>query len=276
MDNSKEEKKDEESVPDIIAKQKSAVVTFGPTGSFGYAAVSPLSACTTLGWWSNWPSEEIPSPESTDAAQVQKQLKQRHGTWKDPIIQKCISASNTSSVYPLWTTPKLPHWGKGGCVLLGDAAHTLQATSGQVSFRQSKEGLLEDELLFFFFPHKDLVADSSVKLIQGAAQALEDSVTFSLLLTHYLSESLQEEKTSLDDLDFDDDNDQKPASSHALAQSIDSATKALYSLRHERVANIKTQTRNLYFGRRKITSLWWEYTYYCFLFLVTNFPRIGK
>ncbi|EMF09450.1 FAD/NAD(P)-binding domain-containing protein [Sphaerulina musiva SO2202] len=239
MDNSKEKKKDEESVPDIIAKQKSAVVTFGPTGSFGYAAVSPLSACTTLGWWSNWPSEEIPSPESTDAAQVQKQLEQRHGTWKDPIIQKCISASNTSSVYPLWTTPKLPHWGKGGCVLLGDAAHTLQATSGQ-----------------------------------GAAQALEDSVTFSLLLTHYLSESLQEEETSLDD--FDDDDDQRSTSSHALAQSIDSATKALYELRHERVANIKTQTRNLYFGRRKITTLWWEYTYYCFLFLVTNFPRIGK
>lgn len=114
-----------------------------------------------------------------------------------------------------------------------------------------------------------------VKLIQGAAQALEDSVTFSLLLTHYLSKSVQEEKTSLDDFD-DDDDDQRPASSHALAQSIDSATKALYELRHERVANIKTQTRNLYFGRRKITSLWWEYTYYCFLFLVTNFPRIGK
>lgn len=112
-----------------------------------------------------------------------------------------------------------------------------------------------------------------VKLIQGAAQALEDSVTFSLLLTHYLSKSVQEEETSLDD--FDDDG-QRPASSHALAQSIDSATKALYELRHERVANIKTQTRNLYFGRRKITSLWWEYTYYCFLFLVTNFPRIGK
>lgn len=129
-------------------------------------------------------------------------------------------------------------------------------------------------LFFSFFPHKDLAADSSVKLIQGAAQALEDSVTFSLLLTHYLSKSVQEEETSLDD--FDDDDDQKPASTHALAQSIDSATKALYSLRHERVANIKTQTRNLYFGRRKITSLWWEYTYYCFLFLVTNFPRIGK
>lgn len=134
-------------------------------------------------------------------------------------------------------------------------------------FPSIEEGSLKTNS--FFFPHKDLAADSSVELIQGAAQALEDSVTFSLLLTHYLSESLQEEETSLDD-------GQRPASSHALAQSIDSATKALYELRHERVANIKTQTRNLYFGRRKITSLWWEYTYYCFLFLVTNFPRIGK
>lgn len=134
-------------------------------------------------------------------------------------------------------------------------------------FPSIEEGSLKTNS--FFFPHKDLAADLFVNLIQGAAQALEDSVTFSLLLTHYLSESLQEEETSLDD-------GQRPASSHALAQSIDSATKALYSLRHERVANIKTQTRNLYFGRRKITSLWWEYTYYCFLFLVTNFPRIGK
>lgn len=140
-------------------------------------------------------------------------------------------------------------------------------------FPSIEEGSLK--MNSFFFPHKDLAADSSFEPIQGAAQALEDSVAFSLLLTHYLSKSVQEEKTSLDDFDNDDD-DQRTTSSHALAQSIDSATKALYELRHERVANIKNQTRNLYFGRRKITSLWWEYTYYCFLFLVTNFPSIGK
>lgn len=124
-----------ENLPDIITKRRSVVVTFGPKGSFGYASIAPHST-RTLGWWSNWPTDE-PLPSMMTASEVRQQLEQRHGSWEDPVIQKCISEARTETVYPLWTTPKLPHWGEAGCVLLGDAAHTLQATSGQVSRRQN-------------------------------------------------------------------------------------------------------------------------------------------
>lgn len=210
-----------EDLPEVISKQGSVVVTFGPTGSFGYAAAAPLSQ-RRLGWWSNWPTDEPPISSYTDAHEVRRQLEARHSTWADPIIQKCISESSTDRVYPLWTTPHLPHWGQKGCVLLGDAAHTLQATSGQ-----------------------------------GAAQALEDTVTFSLLLARSLAKLPSDPSTS------------------QTAQAIDAASKGLYELRHERVANIKSRARNLYFGRRQARNVFWEYLYYCFLFAVTNFPVIG-
>ncbi|PIA96008.1 hypothetical protein CB0940_10853 [Cercospora beticola] len=210
-------------MPEAITKHRSVVVTFGPTGSFGYAAAAPLSQ-QTLGWWSNWPTECPPRSNQVDALEVQKQLQMRHGTWKDPIIQKCIATSSTDRVYPLWTTPTLPHWGERGCVLLGDAAHSLQATSGQ-----------------------------------GAAQAIEDSVTFSLLLCKLIERaSIKHDRT------------------YAVEQSVDAAIRGLYELRHERVARIKIRARNLYFGGRQARNLYWEVIYYCFLLLVTRWPLLGR
>lgn len=55
--------------------------------------------------------------------------------------------------YATYTTPELPHWHIGGrAILIGDAAHALQPSSGQ-----------------------------------GASQALEDAETLALVLAHYLS-----------------------------------------------------------------------------------------
>jgi 2-polyprenyl-6-methoxyphenol hydroxylase-like FAD-dependent oxidoreductase len=54
--------------------------------------------------------------------------------------------------YPTWTTAPLPTWQRNGrAVLIGDAAHALQPSSGQ-----------------------------------GASQALEDSEALARLLAHYL------------------------------------------------------------------------------------------
>ncbi|PPJ52665.1 hypothetical protein CBER1_10890 [Cercospora berteroae] len=210
-------------MPEAITKHHSVVVTFGPTGSFGYAAAAPLSQ-QNVGWWSNWPTEHPPTSSQLNALEVQKQLLARHGNWQDPVIQQCIAASSTDRVYPLWTTPTLPHWGERGCVLLGDAAHSLQATSGQ-----------------------------------GAAQAIEDSVTFSLLLCRLI------ERASI-----------KHDMTCAVEQSVDAAARGLYELRHERVARIKTRARNLYFGGRQSKNFYWEALYYCFLFLVTRWPLLGR
>ncbi|TRX91790.1 hypothetical protein FHL15_007343 [Xylaria flabelliformis] len=57
------------------------------------------------------------------------------------------------SLYLTVVTPPLPTWERGGCVLVGDAAHALQPSSGQ-----------------------------------GASMALEDCEALALLLRHYLPE----------------------------------------------------------------------------------------
>lgn len=198
------------------------VFTFGPTGSFGYCCAAPLPQ-RKLGWWSNWGTPNIPDGNVVEPEEIRKQLQERHGRWKDPVIQNIIKNMTTDRVYPIWTTPDLPHWGESGAVLLGDAAHTLQATSGQ-----------------------------------GAAQALEDSVTFSLLLSHYIT------KTETADSDF------------TVEDAINLAAKGLYEIRNPRVAMIRSRARNLYLTNKRINNIIIEYLYYCFIYLWTNFPIISK
>ena len=209
-------------VPDAITKHKSMVFTFGPTGSFGYCSAAPLSQ-RKLGWWSNWGMENMPNHNVVDPEEIRRQLQERHGSWKDPIIQSIIRNMKTDRIYPIWTTPDLPHWGTRGAILLGDAAHTLQATSGQ-----------------------------------GAAQALEDGVTFSLLLSHFISKV----DTAGSDL--------------TTEKGIELTAKALYEIRNPRVAAIKARARNIYVTNKRIDNIVVEYLYYCFIYIWTNFPIIGQ
>lgn len=137
-------------LPETITKESSMVFTFGPTGSFGYCSAAPLIE-GKIGWWSNWGSSQIPTNNMRDSAQIRAELQQRHSKWHDPTIRHIVSTATTAVIYPIWTTPELPLWSRKGAIILGDAAHTLQATSGQ-----------------------------------GACQALEDSVAFCLFLCHYL------------------------------------------------------------------------------------------
>ena len=74
--------------------------------------------------------------------------------WKDPVIHDILEKASVESIYPTWTTPLLPNWGTNGVVLVGDAAHGLQPTSGQ-----------------------------------GSSQSFEDGHTFTLLLKHYLDKA---------------------------------------------------------------------------------------
>ena len=138
-------------MPASVTDLKSMVFTFGPAGSFGYCSAAPLEQ-RSLSWWSNWGSPVMPTSNLENASIIKEKLCDRHATWHDAFIHTIIAQSTTDRVYPVWTTPNLPHWGQRGAVLLGDAAHTLQATSGS-----------------------------------GANQALEDAVIFSLLLSHYVT-----------------------------------------------------------------------------------------
>ncbi|KAL3954957.1 hypothetical protein ACCO45_010520 [Purpureocillium lilacinum] len=96
-------------------------------------------------------SQSPPTPGNLDRAAVTAQLRERHQSWKDPVIQKILQSLTVENMYPTWTIPPLPTWERDGVVLVGDAAHALPSTSGQ-----------------------------------GSSQALEDVEAFTLLLSHHL------------------------------------------------------------------------------------------
>lgn len=102
-------------------------------------------------WWSTCESLNPPSETRISIPEMQTQLRSRHGNWKEPLIHSIIEKADVEHIYPVWTTPWLPYWGQNGVVLVGDAAHALQPTSGQ-----------------------------------GSSQALEDAKTLSLCLTRYI------------------------------------------------------------------------------------------
>ncbi|KAL8635735.1 MAG: hypothetical protein Q9228_006804 [Teloschistes exilis] len=137
-------------------------VTFGAHGFFGYGAstVAPQSnhfaMCTAprgdeAVWWSTYETTDAPDTRNFDKEDILRQLKARHGGWKDPTIKQIVDEAVIDSVYPTYITPELPTWQTRGLVLVGDAAHAMQPSSGQ-----------------------------------GAAQGLEDAQVLSMLLAHYL------------------------------------------------------------------------------------------
>jgi 2-polyprenyl-6-methoxyphenol hydroxylase-like FAD-dependent oxidoreductase len=129
---------------------KAMVFTFGPKGFFGY---SPSSASESM-WWSTVQADDLPDESRISLTDLRTQLKQHHGNWKDPFIQDIIMEAQVDHVYPCWTTPELPRWSQDGLILVGDAAHALNPTSGQ-----------------------------------GSSQALEDAKTLSMCLSRFLAGS---------------------------------------------------------------------------------------
>ncbi|KAL8631482.1 hypothetical protein Q9189_002811 [Teloschistes chrysophthalmus] len=137
-------------------------VTFGAHGFFGYGAstVAPQSnhfaMCTApkgdeAVWWSTYETTDVPDTRNFDKEDILRQLRTRHAGWKDPTIKQIVDEAVIDSIYPTYITPELPTWHMRGLVLVGDAAHAMQPSSGQ-----------------------------------GAAQGLEDAQIFSMLLAHYL------------------------------------------------------------------------------------------
>jgi 2-polyprenyl-6-methoxyphenol hydroxylase-like FAD-dependent oxidoreductase len=146
---------------------------FGGNGFFGYfysnsdpssphrdPAFHVSEPGELVAWWSTYALDECPEdPQAIDREDVARQLRERHSSWQDPVIQTIIhSGVQIDSVYPTWTSPELPTWERDGVILVGDAAHALPPTSGQ-----------------------------------GSSQALEDVEALALFLSHYLRESYQGE-----------------------------------------------------------------------------------
>lgn len=123
---------------------------FGPQGFFGYSAASDKK----LMWWSTSEATAEPDRSVVRTDDLKSTLQQVHEKWTDSVVRELIGQAQVDSIYPTWTIDNLPTWSADGLVILGDAAHALQPTSGQ-----------------------------------GSSQALEDSKTFTLLLKHYVRES---------------------------------------------------------------------------------------
>lgn len=105
-------------------------------------------------WWSTYETSTLPQTGDIDKSAIKDELIKRHQHWRDPLIQSIVAHAEIQSIYPTWVLGELPHWGDQGIVLVGDAAHAMDPTTGQ-----------------------------------GASQALEDSKTLSLLLAECLKKS---------------------------------------------------------------------------------------
>ncbi|KAL8768228.1 MAG: hypothetical protein Q9209_005457 [Squamulea sp. 1 TL-2023] len=136
------------------------IVTFGSHGFFGYgpSTVAPQSnhfaECTApMGdeavWWSTYESKDLPDTRRLDRQDIRRQLKERHAGWKDPVVRKTVDEAVIDSVYPTWIMPDLPTWHTRGIVLVGDAAHAMQPSSGQ----GASQGLEDAQVLSMFLAH---------------------------------------------------------------------------------------------------------------------------
>lgn len=107
-------------------------VVFGANGFFGYGYSSSDERDTRkpgkeAAWWSTYTLAECPKDwRRIDRDDAKRQLEERHRTWKNEVIQRILDDVQIENVYPTFTTPDLPTWEAGGCVLVGDSAHALQ------------------------------------------------------------------------------------------------------------------------------------------------------
>lgn len=111
-------------------------------------------------WWSTRESDD-PEKKAIDVDELMEQVRNTHKGWTDPVVTDLLGKVSCDSVYPTWTIGKLPTWGEHGLVMVGDAAHALQPTSGQ-----------------------------------GSSQGLEDSKTLGLLMKHYVGKAVENGSSS--------------------------------------------------------------------------------
>lgn len=115
-------------------------MVLGRNGFFGYGysdtSPSQLGKHGDKGiWWSTYSLKSCPTDWRTiDVEDIKDQLRSRHGEWKNSSVRNIVMDEKLdlkSALYPTFTVPLLPTWIAGNCVLVGDAAHALQPSSGQ-------------------------------------------------------------------------------------------------------------------------------------------------
>jgi 2-polyprenyl-6-methoxyphenol hydroxylase-like FAD-dependent oxidoreductase len=162
---------------------------FGGNGFFGYFFAesdklannrdSPYDVSEpgeSLAWWSTYEIERCPDRQTLDMTDVTRQLRERHASWKEPVVQKVVQFLRVENMYPTWTSPALPTWQRDGVVLVGDAAHALPSSSGQ----GSSQALEDVEAFALFLAHSmrkggaiesQATAETQKKAINAAAKS---------------------------------------------------------------------------------------------------------
>ncbi|KAK5684001.1 hypothetical protein LTS10_003865 [Elasticomyces elasticus] len=132
-------------------------IVLGRNDFFGYGIDRGEAATSKVArgvCWSTYTLDVLPEDwRKLDCDKAQQQLQARHQHWKNDVIRRIIKEVKVGQVWPTFTTPLLPSWERQGCVLMGDAAHAVQPSSGQ-----------------------------------GTSMALEDAETLARLLAHHLAE----------------------------------------------------------------------------------------
>lgn len=138
------------------------------------------------------------------------------------MIREIIEKVQVQTIWPVWTTAELPVWDRDGIVLLGDAAHALPPTSGQ-----------------------------------GAAQALEDSESFTLFLAHYLGRAYS--GSSRQEL--------------SEREAVQLAAKKHRELRYPRVKTLLEEARKRNRTKQEM-SIAMEFFMYFFVWMMGKFSSI--
>ena len=130
------------------------------------ASTTPLSPCIDTTPLEQSPPDTVPGAGDNRRTECPTQDPAHHPGLGLPPFDPLLGLQTS---YPTYTTPELPYWHVGGrAILIGDAAHALQPSSGQ-----------------------------------GASQALEDAEALSLLLADFfspfLSSSASTSSTSQDE-----------------------------------------------------------------------------
>lgn len=137
-------------LPKHLIDDPCMIFFMGSTGVFGYTGLTQSDKNKLL-YWSIWHTDLPEHGKKPDLDVLQREMYERHHDWTDSMIAKCLEHSKPDNIYPVFVMPELPHWGRDGCVLVGDAAHALPPRTGQ-----------------------------------GSSQAFEDAQTLSLMLAGFL------------------------------------------------------------------------------------------
>ena len=126
-------------IPEGLLEEPCIKFFLGSTGAFGYTGLSQSDHDKLL-YFSIFDTDLPLRGEKPNPNVLLKELRERHGDWSDPMIARCLSQAEVDNVYPIFAMPELPYWGRHGCVLIGDAAHSLPSSSGQGSSQAFEDG----------------------------------------------------------------------------------------------------------------------------------------